>query len=717
MRGTCALGPRPASSVPRTTEFTHSLLFHVLVFGSFNLGYLCSANQTSSVSHNFNMTTTFRYDRLILRMPIRILILQPGRFFDPIHIELQQIHIPLGNKYNRYHLQNDEQVRSTYLEYEALSYVWGSTDNQKPIFIDGEPDDSNVIMVTENLDIALRHLRNPSTTRTLWVDAVCIDQSNDAEKSTQVAFMGNVFARALRVIVWLGPEGDDSNRAMELLDYIGRRFEVNYKDFSITPSELERNEPSLSSMNTPLPISIRDQTLILLLFRRPWFSRLWVRQEIAMSHQAVLQCGTATIDWLDFCPGASVVCTTPFIRGLEAERSLVFCLTLIKGFTYAPDVIRYEWGPLQCSEVQDHIYAIQDLLDSRNWVEQTPDYSIEPGELFTRICQQLVKQLQTTSFLISCELSSISLPNLPTWVPDWSCPLRARHRIAYPWSGCAWISSHAKYIGSRMLRVSGVQVAHVGRVCHFGNEGIKFSDIMDTLAGVFKVKSETSEYESSVSQAEVVVDHCLRVISDECLKENWWPTDNDRPNLTQIKKELLQSRRRDGSQDWDGFYKSTSKKMMKYMRSTEKVIVGRGFFSSTEGNIGLAPRDTREGDIVCVVLGCSYPIALRPTSSNGTKWKVIGPCFVPGFMNGEAIYRTLPGHYRAVNHKNGPPYIDGYNFGMLDARTQELKTNPAEILAEFGIRATRYQRDPHILEVTPESLRDAGVDLQEFDLI
>ena len=91
--------------------------------------------------------------------------------------------------------------------YEALSYVWDPfrTGNRAAISCDG-----TIIEVTENCEMALRYLRYSNRPRVLWVDAICIDQSSEAEKTHQVRLMGDVYSFARRVIVWLG-EGSDLN--------------------------------------------------------------------------------------------------------------------------------------------------------------------------------------------------------------------------------------------------------------------------------------------------------------------------------------------------------------------------------------------------------------------------------------------------------------------------------------------------------------------------
>lgn len=225
--------------------------------------------------------TTFQYPSFNTEtMPIRLLHLGPGEFSDPIHVELRNAHIPIGDKTDRYALAEP----SIWVYYEALSYAWGSTSNQKPILVDDAAGDANTILVTENLELALRHLRRRAESRTLWIDAVCIDQNNIEERNQQVSMMGNVYARASQVLVWLGPEENDSDHAMELLQYLGERVDADPTTGTLRLSDLGRGEPELADRSVALPFDERELRSIGHFFSRPWFERLWVRQEVSCKY-------------------------------------------------------------------------------------------------------------------------------------------------------------------------------------------------------------------------------------------------------------------------------------------------------------------------------------------------------------------------------------------------------------------------------------------------
>lgn len=87
--------------------------------------------------------------------------------------------------------------------YEALYYVWRSPGGSQAIICDGQQ-----LLVTPNCHDALRRLRHRFRVRTLWVDAICIDQRKSdistKERLHQVARMGDIYEKASRVVIWLG---------------------------------------------------------------------------------------------------------------------------------------------------------------------------------------------------------------------------------------------------------------------------------------------------------------------------------------------------------------------------------------------------------------------------------------------------------------------------------------------------------------------------------
>ncbi|OTA97989.1 hypothetical protein M426DRAFT_31926, partial [Hypoxylon sp. CI-4A] len=81
---------------------------------------------------------------------------------------------------------------------EALSYVWGKDMAPEPITVDHKS-----FKVTKNLYGILPNLRRPDTTREIWVDAICINQTDTTEKTEQVKLMREIYTRAKSTVIWL----------------------------------------------------------------------------------------------------------------------------------------------------------------------------------------------------------------------------------------------------------------------------------------------------------------------------------------------------------------------------------------------------------------------------------------------------------------------------------------------------------------------------------
>ncbi|KAM0799987.1 heterokaryon incompatibility protein-domain-containing protein, partial [Usnea florida] len=98
------------------------------------------------------------------------------------------------------------------IHYTAFSYTWSGPISERTIQIGQAP-----LKITENLAAALRQFRGPVRPKKIWVDAICINQSDDEEKGFQVALMGDIYRSASRTWVWLGEESDDSDAAIDCI--------------------------------------------------------------------------------------------------------------------------------------------------------------------------------------------------------------------------------------------------------------------------------------------------------------------------------------------------------------------------------------------------------------------------------------------------------------------------------------------------------------------
>jgi hypothetical protein len=133
----------------------------------------------------------------------------------------------------------------------------------------------------------LRQLRSPTENQFFWIDALCIDQKNNEEKSNQIPKMSNIYNRADEVYIWLGPEEGDSAIAMQ---FIREELNLDNVDDLVKDPKLDEQWHALTT-----------------LMRRPWFSRRWIVQELARAQNPIIYCGKDSIPWQDFADIVSLV--------------------------------------------------------------------------------------------------------------------------------------------------------------------------------------------------------------------------------------------------------------------------------------------------------------------------------------------------------------------------------------------------------------------------
>ncbi|KAN0114431.1 hypothetical protein V8E51_003975 [Hyaloscypha variabilis] len=198
----------------------------------------------------------------------------------------------------------EKSTKGTHL-YEALSYVWGDPEETVPIHVDG-----NEFPVTVKLHEALLCLRDRSIERIIWVDAVCINQNDDTEKTHEIGLMPKIYGQTNRVIIWLGAAADDSDLAIEAIRLAGSKKSTNSSDETI-------------------------QQAIVALLERAWFQRIWVLQEVAAARHVLVMCGSMEIDGYAFCLGVELLKryydARPDLQGLIGSVTY-----LIKGAIFRP---------------------------------------------------------------------------------------------------------------------------------------------------------------------------------------------------------------------------------------------------------------------------------------------------------------------------------------------------------------------------------------------
>ncbi|KAI0964793.1 heterokaryon incompatibility protein-domain-containing protein [Xylaria arbuscula] len=612
--------------------------------------------------------------------------------------------------------------------FEALSYVirnHGTTMSDNEFHYQTMP-------ITQNLVTALRHLRHPDEARILWIDAICIDQSNLNEKSSQVAIMGDIYKHAQQVIVWLGPAMDKSGRALRVLGEIGSQVTVDWRNFLISPSPNAGDMTLGVHMPFPSYFTADDASAVEALWARAWFERVWVRQEVTLARSAVFQAGHDSLN-RDLMQNAAFCfyhkdIDTPIFTGKKDGE------TILEGVSR-----------MHCGDSRDRVYSMLSLLRGldNETLEFVPDYRAPVADCYRDLALRHIAAERSLNFLAGCSLSyktvataqgqpkrASRLPGLPSWVPDWSVD-SDRHLSSSPITGGQPFLAFTEYLGSGVLRVSGVCCGAV------------------SATSVVNVHSSSLAMFHNLGTAcrELDIPFAYKIDEEKTypfIGESW---------ATTLSRVLVRDRFYENFEPLDPAIISTQ------VMSFRAKVAGRKLFKTSEGYLGLGPAYMQPGDKICLLLGSEFLIALRPqcssipasdaihnqnagvnntnvssTSQTGDQFLVVGECFVPGLMAGEPLLGSLPPQTRLIMRS-----VDGEDdyqvclhdqqsgeATLRDPRIQTLERRLSNVLQERGTEEAvvvepcgkLYGEHGELrYEVKLEYFGMLGIDMRHFHLV
>ncbi|KAL0930042.1 ankyrin repeat and SAM domain containing protein 6 [Colletotrichum truncatum] len=297
------------------------------------------------------LTSYYHYEPIDLERPgFRLLSLERGFKGEPIRCRIFQAY--LYNKSDEANKHNDLSL----IPYEALSYCWGdSTRLRHTVAVDGK-----VLFVTENLLDALKNLRRDYEDRILWVDALCIDQSNIRERGHQVECMGKVYEYADSVLCWLGHVEHTTSHLITLFQRFKRNVpQVAWENWPLHDSRWSHTwEQTLSGQpNHDYPSLLRR------LMANEWFSRVWILQEVANAGKASLGCSEGWVDSKSFT-------MAPTLLGVQPDSQCQAIIDIMPGpsrkFSWWSQesnisTLLWRFRDCQASDPRDRLYALRGL--------------------------------------------------------------------------------------------------------------------------------------------------------------------------------------------------------------------------------------------------------------------------------------------------------------------------------------------------------------------
>lgn len=282
--------------------------------------------------------------------------------------------------------------------------------------------------MSRNLHEALLYLRHRGT-QTFWIDAICINQSNPAERADQVRIMKQIYNEASCVMAWLGPGTVETGKAFRFLDLIDHQVGF-YWPF---------DKPSI---NIQLYNTCPDEELAAVseLLSRPWFRRVWIIQEVLAATQSVsggiwVYCGKQARHWDGFISGFNALSHSCVLGILPQTDEVVAAIQQVTFFTstladkYELVVLMSKARRAEATNPRDKVYALLSLakdggnlhiVQQGRTVPFLVDYDISVRQVYMNAAQAMIISSGLEPVLVEACNKDSSIQNLPTWVPDWS---------------------------------------------------------------------------------------------------------------------------------------------------------------------------------------------------------------------------------------------------------------------------------------------------------
>ena len=582
----------------------------------------------------------------------------------PSHFDhFRLIELQAGKGASQLHCRLHTVPLSQAASYEAISYVWGDPS----VKVDVACDDG-LVAVTTNLKNALTLLRHPHQNRSLWADAISINQEDLDERSRQVRIMREIFSRARTVLAWLGPEHDEDKDAIPLIRLLDRTAE---EVLGTSPDKRRDNALSINRLSDDTYLegfpalgegcwqSLRR------LFDRPYFSRAWVIREVNNMKSVQVLYGTDQLDFETIACAARIFFDIITYRpgptaGLESNglqnvtRLLLYDLNKLS----LQDTLRFA-RRFCATDPRDKIYAVFNWERSNpDNTQLVPDYSKTVAEVYEKLAHLIISQTGDLTILQHVHHDDAPDPSIPTWVPQWNlhkwssiiglynprlraCGSRS-HIITPPKHGC---------LSVRGLRVGAV--AELDRPRTWDELGIT-DTISDEHARLFETylhlcvtaaSEEEKRREVTSLTMTLVAGFNFADLTDAALDSERHGNDAAAFMLRILQLSPAHSQLRAQANQHPDFLQQLTKEASRgswkdYEAGFKNVHDRRVLFKTRGGEYGLGPEATRAHDQIWILFGSRAPILLRPRDE---RFEVVGECYVDHLMEGQAIAQMEEG--------------------------------------------------------------------------
>ncbi|USP76812.1 HET-domain-containing protein [Curvularia clavata] len=566
---------------------------------------------------------------------IRLITIKAGRGPDPVECSLD--HVSLGDK----------------PQYEALSYVWGNPNDRSQIILEG----CN-FSVTSNLGTALSYLRLPEANRSMWIDAICINQSNLAERESQIQLIRSIYQEAMQVVSWISPlETKDvimNTAYLLLLEGREKNFSTAWLQAMLRGDVLSGDFRYLGEIVTIAKFFAQDE----------YWERIWITQEVALARKGLVKYKEMEIPhdyFVEFTKMFSELnddlewMNRDF--GLKHSYILGQILEIFRGNyivrRIAPSAplldLLYQNMYKKATDPRDKVYALLGLSDmapnSHEGLTVNYGENWSKRDVYTGVVRAVVHKTSRLDIIGEARpyakvLDSNRSPDnqemdVPSWAPDWTAiflrPLSNRRDSRIGAAGL--IPANVEFYDDKnVMKAQGICVGTVG-ACGRCLPEISLGQGPNEIILCGEILHEWLQLcRSSAGDSTGTLETFSRTISIGS------PASSDLQELM-----AGTDQRFDPSHPLFPIAEMAFPFLQRFTIEC-RIFIFDSIIDRSCPNLlcGIGPEELQEKDKICVLAGCKYPVALRP---DGNRYRFVSRVYVDDLCDGQAIKGVEMGRY------------------------------------------------------------------------
>ena len=478
--------------------------------------------------------------------------------------------------------------------------------------------------------------------------------------------MRDVYRSAMLTVIWLGEEADDSSGWVDSISALREQFPED-DTADQTPFSANNMAQLLNRLAAGLVIGQNPSQQLMLsprwnplvaLFRRPWFRRKWVIQEVALSKNAFVTCGNESVPWAELadlmmCLKSSGLwgSITPFQLNAEAQIGARNAIFMASNQRQPPPLeqLVLTSADFECTDQRDHINALLGLSTDAN----SPELGIEPiyqgsaAEVFKAFALWRIEHNSIDFF--SWSSRRVGGEQLPSWIPNFADMMfESTQLITKNFTASNKSSVFATIKGGSNLLIAGKIIDEAILLSTIPFEGPTDRELQTAMSG------HLGSWKMIVRRWRDWIDDCKGVAYLKPIEwSEIWRTIVWDHNLAgrapeQLGEQMLRffdsiERISDLDVNWDP-------SMTVAMQATQfypinlclnAYAAGKLLCLTANKRLASVPKTVQAGDKICIFLGGHVPYVIRPHGSDD--YTLIGPCYLHGAMDGEMNVEKSPG--------------------------------------------------------------------------